>query len=78
VQVCEGDTVAVLANTAQTDEVFAVKARGLEPHEDGEAVFSHHIDVVPECDPSDGPEEWPGGWFVSRQGLRAPVEEARS
>lgn len=77
-RVCVEDTVVVLGTTTSMDEAFAVKARGLGPHEDGEAVFSHYTEAMPPCDPSDGPDEWPGGWLVSRQGLQGPVEEADS
>ncbi len=73
VQTCEEDGVVVLANTALSGDVFAVKARGLEPASEGEAAFSHYTNV-PDCDPTDGPEAWPGGFFVSRQGLQRPDE----
>lgn len=78
VQVCEGDSVVVLGTISSVEEPFAVKARGLEPHEDGEAVFSHYMEVTPPCDATEGPAAWPDGWYVSRQGLTGPVEEAES
>lgn len=70
VETCEGATVVVLANTAQSGDVLAVKARGLLPASEGEAVFSHYAGAVPPCDATDGPDAWPGGYFVSRQGLQ--------
>ena len=68
VEVCENETVVVLGTEAVDGSVFAVKARGVEPHDDGEAVFSHYTED-PSCDPSSGPKSWPGGYEVSRQGL---------
>lgn len=69
IEACEDDTVVVLATATGEGSVLAVKARGLEPHGDGEAVFGHYTEEPP-CDPSEGPETWPGGWHVSRQGLQ--------
>lgn len=74
VETCEDEGVVVLANAALSGDVFAVKARGLRPASEGEAVFSHYT-LVPDCDAEDGPEEWPGGFSVSRQGLQRPEED---
>jgi hypothetical protein len=68
-QVCEGEKVVALLATAADGSVFAVKARGLDPPSAGEAVFSHYT-AEKGCDASDGPETWPGGYHVTRQGLK--------
>ena len=75
VEVCAGERVVVLGTTGAGGDVLAVKARGLDPPEEGEAVFSHYTSDPP-CDESDGPETWPGGYHVSRQGLMKGDERA--
>ncbi|HEX9891963.1 MAG TPA: hypothetical protein VGB28_07875 [Actinomycetota bacterium] len=68
VEVCEGDRVGLFRTTAADGTVLVLTARGLEPHSDGEAVFSHYTGNA-SCSAGEGPATWPGGYHVSRQGL---------
>ncbi len=69
VEVCEDGSVVLLVTRAIEGTVLAVKARGLEPASEGEAEFGHYTRHPP-CDPSAGPQSWPGGYSVSRTGLQ--------
>ena len=73
VEVCEEEKVVVLVAIAVDGSVFGLKARGQDPPSAGEAAFSHYTEDPP-CDVSEGPETWPGGYHVSRQGLKKGEE----